>query len=526
MFKCVLHILFQWERGNMGMTHYRGNKTPEFINLAVKEIIELGSSNPNALFQSFQERAESATSVEKENTGYSPSTIYKTTLYTAVYQYVLENFKFYEQIMHGKLSQYPQDTIKSFLVALYERSDDINNLSNIFFNKNVNRMYGTRTLHNYIKKGLQKHNYEDFIFLLTGCHLSSEILLFFKKYRLDFNYLFINTYRTLEESEKSPGLLKGAVRLLFHFFNSKKNVFEDMSREGNITNYDRWFFWNLTRIMFRDIFPVLCYEESLICFDSLPYFRNHILSCFDTFQKQLKTKSNSNDCLYPLEENLAIFLEEIVVQKDIENRINILSFLLNEIDTEAYDNYDSQYDIRILLQNCTDLPQEYLKNNRDLKIVKKIFCESSQIRTSLETFKKRIQVCINIMEWYSQHFSPRVTIKEEWLVLKAIYREVYIYTNTPEKFKRKRLQSFINDITSDKPDTNTSFNEIETFYLLKIERSWMRECDKLSRWIFEKIFLVSYQKKEQEFLNSLQTKNHYLDSYPCLYVDFFKEKEH
>lgn len=81
----------------------------------------------------------------------------------------------------------------------------------------------------------------------------------------------------------------------------------------------------------------------------------------------------------------------------------------------------------------------------------------------MDRFRTKKEYCIKIYNWYKNHHLKDFGC-EEIIALKAIYRECFIYTDTPPELKKYgKIKSLLNTIEEGKFDDLLYMSELELF---------------------------------------------------------------
>lgn len=220
---------------------------------------------------------------------------------------------------------------------------------------------------------------------------------------------------------------------------------------------------------------------------------------FHRVQEDVKVKCKYSFEKYDLIQNYGIHLLMYSYWEEREIFLSILQALQEELNTGQYKEYDREYDIQKL--NKESLTIEEIREN---------FCEDTTER--MGRFKVKYEVCKEVYRWYKEHHQQTFQ-GNEITILKAIYRECFIYGNIPPNISKKGMKSFFNDIKEKKFSEARNMSEIEMFVFRKIERGIKRERNMLDNYRRELEFMQEFHLFEKTITEKKNMQGHYLSDW-------------
>lgn len=220
---------------------------------------------------------------------------------------------------------------------------------------------------------------------------------------------------------------------------------------------------------------------------------------FHRVQEDVKANCKRSFEKYDLIQNYGIHLLMYSYWEEREIFLSILQVLQEEMNTGQYKEYDREYDIQKL--NKESLTIEEIREN---------FCEDTTER--MERFKRKYEVCKEVYRWYKEHHQQTFR-GNEITILKAIYRECFIYGNISPNISKRVMKSFFNDIKEKKFSEARNMSEIETFVFRKIGRGIEREHNMLDNYRRELEFMQEFHLFEKTIIEKKNRQGHYLSDW-------------
>lgn len=426
---------------------------------------------------------------------------------------IRKHYKYISELIGPEIEKYHENEVSDFLKWYFFRDYEIPGTADIFYRR-TSKSGDFKRLHAHMKDGKFEYNYEDFITAFMGIDIPREEKQKLNDIHMALEWHTANLHKGLEDwvdaSKKnvSEYILRGIQYKLKEVWGLLMNVFqvakdditelEDISEHQTYTGVLGMGYVDILSCGVVNIFRTIAFE--LWERQGINNLLEQIKSYMERTEKILQEERTHTE-RYELRQNYAAKLGMKILCRERVIWSDIHAFLLEESESERYSRYKEEYSTEQLEELSPEGFGIYnLKNTEkkdEWKLIQKCFCEGEKSSyLDIKSFSIRLNDCKEVWRWYKEE--RNINFKEmEWKILKAIYRELYLYSDIPQIIKQVKGQAFINSIKKEMFKSSKVMSELETFYLFKIRRGIAREYNTLERFNSTEVVLCYYYKYEK-----------------------------
>lgn len=427
---------------------------------------------------------------------------------------IRRQYKVISEMIGPEIEKYNENEVSYFLEWYFFRDFDKQGTANILYGK-LKDGSDFKRIHSHMKDGRFEYNYEAFIeeFMeivvpleakqdLNDMHKVLSILLF------GLREAIWNFKEASNENLPEMFLLDLRYRLemiwgkLIEAFRLAKEEVEGLEDTQEHQAYISMLAIGYIEIVSAGIVNVLrtiaflMWEQGEVT-SLIEQIKSHMNAVKSTLQEE-----KIDLYRYDLKQNYTAKLWLRILHWERIVWMEIHKFLLREAESEGYSKYRKEFSVEQLAHLN---PEEFDKLNlrstglqEDWKLIKKCFCEEGKSSfLDLKSFSLRFSCCKMVWKWYKEQRNQIVDRQMDWLTLKAIYRELYVYTKMPDIIKSVKTEGFIKLIKSGEFNNHAVMDEVETFYSFKIKRGMAREDNNLEAFKSTEMVLYCYYEYEK-----------------------------
>ena len=471
------------------------------IKIALKELLENIENNSPKVYSAYQEEAKYYDYRDNYERKYGLKEATDKVMYRKVYDALITDINSVKSIMGAGLDKYEEEQIAELLVILFYFRHE-NEVS--LYRNGIDKKVSYKSNNAQLKSGNLLYKYDELLqslFKIANEHRNQIKIIERKEERkalTDFymQYLSPATQKVIKclrsYDRQNFTSINESIEIWIFYNRQALKVMTDIENQSGNLFYAYGYFTVILESI-RNIFTWL-----YLC----RYGEVDIKAFFDQCLENLdKEKELGSD--YDLIQNYGINLEIRGAQKERDIWFSIADWLADTKYSKEYKKgFYKEYDERYTFSD-KKIMNEYELN--------KFFCEDKIER--VDRFRTKKEYCIKIYNWYKNHHLKDFGC-EEIIALKAIYRECFIYTDTPPELKKYgKIKSLLNTIEEGKFDDLLYMSELELFYWEKIRRGVNREKNYNQFYLLELKFDKLFYQFEKDVLNPKYMIGHYLSKW-------------
>lgn len=423
-------------------------------------------------------------------------------------------YKYISDLIGPEIKKYHHNEVSSFLAWYFFRDYDKPGTADILYVE-VNDVSAINRIHSHMKDGRFGYNYEDFIEEFLEIVIPLEAKRDLNDMRLSLNKLTIilgTVIRDVKEAskEKLPesyllylrNILEdiwGRLIKAFKLAQEEVEALEELQEHQEYIGALAMGYIEIVAIGIVDALRIITFmrgEKGEVT-DLLKQIESYADGVMNTLREEKPDLYR-----YDLKQNYAIKLWLKILYQERKIWVEIHKFLLSETELESYSKYKKEYSVEQLEYLN---PEEFDKINirsvgtqEEWELIKRCFCEDGKyFSLDLQSFSYKFYCCKTVWKWYKEQRHQNVGQRMDWRTLKAIFRELYVYTKMPDIIKSVKTENFIKLIKNGDLSKHTVMDEVETFYSFKIKRGMAREDNNLEAFKNTEVVLCCYYEYEK-----------------------------